>query len=70
MAKIKIAHNLDDIELEEALEKALKGLRPYTEPDRDLPDKLANEIKEEANRMFDKVIENMIAEIQEVLRKS
>lgn len=68
MAKMKLSHNLSDVQLEETLEKALKGLRPYTEPNRDFPDKLANNIKSEAGGLVDKVFSNMLAEIQEVLQ--
>lgn len=70
MAKFRIAHNLDEIELEEALEKALKGLRKsIEEPNRALPDALANAIREEANSNFNALMDNMLSEIRDVLGK-
>lgn len=67
--KLNIAHNLSDVELEEALEKALKGLRKHIEePNRAFPDALANKIKSEGTDVFDKVIANMIEEIKSVIK--
>lgn len=69
MAKMRIAHNLDDVELELYLEKALKTVKKYEEPNRDYPDKIAEKVMEEATDHFDKLIVNMIAEIQNVINK-
>lgn len=69
MRQLKIKHNLTDVELETALEKALSGLRKnIEEPNRAFPDALANKIKEEVNHVFDKVLANMIDEIKTVIR--
>lgn len=67
--KLKISHNLDDTELEMYLEKALKTVKKYEEPNRDYPDKLAEKIMEDATEHFDKLIVNMISEIQKVINK-
>lgn len=67
--KLKVSHNLNDVQLEEALEKALGGLRPYLEPNRDYPDHLANQVKAEANASFEKIAQNMLAEIQAVMEQ-
>ncbi|MNW28239.1 hypothetical protein D3C74_50610 [compost metagenome] len=67
MSKMKLSHNLTDLELEHTLEKALTNLRPWTEPNRDLPDYLANQVKDEANTTFEKVVKNMLDEIQMVI---
>lgn len=69
MTRLKLTHNLSDVQLEEALEKALKGLRKYDEPNRKYPDKLANAIKDEGDRIFQKVIDNMLAEIRAVIEQ-
>jgi hypothetical protein len=68
--KLKISHNMDEVQLEEALEKALRGMKPYNEPKRVIPDKLANQIKDEANDAFKRVVYNMLSEIQTVINKS
>lgn len=69
MAKLKIEHNVDPIQLEEALEKALKGLRRYVEePDRALPDAIADQLREESNALFDKIIETMLKEMAQVIK--
>lgn len=65
--RIKFSHNLSDVELEEILEKALKGVKKYQEPNRKLPDKLANKLVEEQEKIFEKVINNMISEIKKVI---
>ena len=65
--KLKINHNLDDVQLEEYLEKALSGLQSYNEPNRDFPDSLANELKEESVQNFDKVMDSMLEEIKQVI---
>lgn len=67
--KLKISHNLDDTELEMYLEKALKTVKKYEEPNRDYPDKIAEKVMEEATEHFDKLIVNMMSEIQKVINK-
>lgn len=67
--KLKISHNLDDTELEMYLEKALKTIKKYEEPNRDYPDKIAEKVMEEATEHFDKLIVNMMSEIQKVINK-
>lgn len=69
MGKLKMSHNLNDVELEEYLEKALKGVQRYKEPNREFPDRIANEIKERNIQTFDKVTKNMLKEIKEVIDK-
>lgn len=70
LKKVKISHNLNDVELEEVLEKALKGLRRKTEdPDAPLPDKLSEQIREESFKLFEKISKNMLDEINKVLKK-
>lgn len=68
--KLKLSHNLDDNELEEVLEKALKGLRGETIKPKDFSEKLANDLAIENNETFDKVIDNMLKEIFEVIDAS
>lgn len=67
--KLKIHHNLDDTELEMYLEKALKTVKKYEEPNRDYPDKIAEKVMEETTEHFDKLIVNMMSEIQKVINK-
>lgn len=62
-------HNLNDVELEEALEKALKGIRQYKEVPKQTQNRVANEINNDADGLFDKVLGNMLAEIQTVLEQ-
>jgi hypothetical protein len=70
VSKLKIQHNMSDIQLEEALEKALKGLKPYAEPKRTIPDALADKIKDEHDEMFDRILYNMMSEIQTVINQN
>lgn len=67
--KLKLHHNLDDVELEETLEKALSRLKSYNEPNRAYPDRLANNIKKETNEIYGKVINNMMKEINTVINR-
>jgi hypothetical protein len=68
--KLKVSHNLDEVQLEEALEKALKGLRKNAEnPDAPLSNPLSEKLRTEAFGLFDKVIGNMMKEIKEVIER-
>lgn len=68
--KLKISHNLDDSQLEEALEKALVTLRKSSEnADSPLPDHLSEEIREEAFHTFSRVTRSMMDEIKKVINK-
>jgi len=70
MKKLKIAHNMNDVELEEALEKALKGINKRVETsDAALPSKLSEELREEAFSVFTRVSNNMLREISEVINR-
>lgn len=69
MTKVKLSHNLDDIELEEVLEKALKGLRKSEDMDSPLPDSHADKIRAEAYQLFEKLSRNMVKEIEMVMKK-
>jgi len=69
VAKVKLSHNLDDIELEEVLEKALKGLRKSEDTDSPLPDSHADEIRGEAYKLFEKLSRNMLKEIETVIKR-
>ena len=68
--KIKLSHNLDDNELEEVLEKALKGLRGDLENPKDFSEKLANDLAKDNEKTYNKVIDNMLKEIFEVIDAS
>jgi len=66
--KLKISHNLSDVEFEEVLEKALKNIKSYQEPNRELPDKMAKKIAEHHHELFDKIINNMLKEVKRVIK--
>lgn len=66
--RLKISHNLSDVEFEEVLEKALKNVKSYQEPNRELPDKIAMKIAEHHTELFDKIINNMIKEVKRVIK--
>ena len=68
--KLKLSHNLDDNELEEVLEKALKGLRGDLENPKDFSEKLANDLAKDTEETYNKVIDNMLEEIFKVLESS
>lgn len=68
--KLKISHNLDEVQLEQALEKALKGIRGNAEnPDAPLPDNLSESIRSDAFDAFGRITRNMLREIEEVIKK-
>jgi len=68
--KLKISHNLDDVKLEEALEKALKGMRKNAEnPNVPLNSHLSEAVRAESFDLFDKVMNNMLKEIKEVVER-
>lgn len=70
LKKVNISHNLDDVELEEVLEKALKGVRKkMNDPEAPLDDELSEKIREESFKLFEKVSSNMIKEIKKVIKK-
>lgn len=70
MRNINLSHNLDDVELEEVLEKALNGLRKRSEDaDSPLPDNHAEELRNESQILFNKVANNMLEEIEKVIGK-
>lgn len=70
MAKtLKISHNMDDAELELYLEKALKTVKKYEEPNRNYPDKVAEKIMETTTDQVNKVLFNLISEIQKVINR-
>lgn len=70
LKKVNIAHNLDDVELEEILEKALKNIRKKTEnPDSPLKDKVSEDIRNESFKLFEKITDNMMKEINGVLKR-
>lgn len=69
MGKLRLRHNLDDMELEEALEKALKGIKSYKEVPKQSQNKVANEINASGDEIFDKVLSNMLSEIKSVLEQ-
>lgn len=71
MKRIKLKYNLSDLELEEVLEKALTSLRNNSSetPDSPLPSKHAERLRKESLSLFNKVMNNMIKEIQEVIKK-
>jgi hypothetical protein len=67
--KLKLKHNLGDVELEEALEKALKGIKSYEEPNREFPEQVMNEAIAEGNAIATKVFDSMLTKIKEVITK-
>jgi len=68
--KLTMEHNLSDSQLEEALEKALKGIRKNAEnPDAPLDLNLSEVVRSEAFTLFDKVSNLMLSEIKTVIEK-
>ncbi len=68
--KLSMSHNLSDSQLEEALEKALKGIRKNAEnPDAPLDLDLSERVRSEAFALFDKASKLMLSEIKAVIEK-
>lgn len=67
--RLKLTHNLEEVELETYLEKALKEVKKYQEPNRNYPDKIAEKVMEESSDYFNRTVSNMITEIQRVVNK-
>lgn len=65
---VKVSHNLNPVELEETLEKALKNVKKSREePKQFFPDKLSEAIRKDSNDVFDRVLNNMMKEINDVI---
>lgn len=65
---VKVSHNLNPVELEETLEKALKNVKKNREePKQFFPDKLSESIRKDSNEVFDRVLNNMMKEINDVI---
>lgn len=70
MKKVKMSHNLDDIQLEEVLEKALSNLKKGVEnPDAPLPLPLAEILRKDSLNLFNKTTNNMLLEIDKVIKR-
>ena len=67
MGKIKLNHNLTDAELEDYLEKALKGIKSYEDDPKTFDDPNANSMMLETQAWADKVLKNMVEEIKQVV---
>ena len=67
MKKIKIETALPDHQLEEALEKAIRGIRRRIEIKRDLRDPAMHTVYERVNSEFGRLLNSMFDQIEEVL---
>jgi hypothetical protein len=70
MKQVKFSHNLDDVQLEEVLEKALSNLKKGVEnPDAPLPLPLAEILRKDSLNLFNKTTNNMLLEIDKVIKR-
>ncbi len=70
MKRMKLTHNMDDVELEEVLTKSLQALQSYKEPNRQFPDRLANKIDKHYEEQINKIMSNMLEEITLVIKSN
>lgn len=64
---LKISHNLDDIEFEEVLQKALDGITSDREQVKRYPEEVLNDVLDEHDSTLVKILDSLFNEIEEVI---
>jgi hypothetical protein len=68
--KLSIRHNLEDYQLEEALEKAIRGLRQKDEREADFEDPFMANLFKQSARCVDAMVDQMCEKIEAILKFS
>ena len=66
--EIRIEHNIEDDQLEEALEKALKGIRSTGKKQREFRDKTMQHLAIKSNAIFQDQSKKLFSRIEKIIR--